>query len=741
MNKAGRMVARALGIAWGITGSFSSLLVRMDSVKSKRVFGFLGLACFLLLSGCSVGVSSPSSSAQTGGPLPSTPASIAVSVAPGFTDLIAGSSLQLSANVAGDSADKGVTWSVLPASCVCGMIDSTGKYSAPKIPPVSPWVQIVATSIADPTKSGDAGIFLFAAPSGLSVSPYIGSVQVNASRQFSATTTTAAQQFVSTTSASSPTVTWSLTGTECTGAGCGSIDSTGTYTAPATVPNPPNVKVMALVAANPPLIGSADVTISNDAGNSNNSRLKGQYAFLVKGLNDDGNAALAGSFIADGNGNIGNGTGNYVFSDSLEWLPSLTLTGTYSVNFDNRALVVLTVKNPGPPTTFTQSFSFALGDFQGGVANRGHLVEIDDLNLWATGVLARQDPTAFSTAAISGSYAFEFTGSGSTSYPITSIGRFNASGGTMTTGHVDAYGLGVALNGSGTPTWAPDMPFGGVYQVSSDGSGSAAFSFASSVNPGFSRFALYVISANELFFIEQNDSSKGGVSGLVLKQSEGPFSMASLKGPSVFHLTGAVAYVVPSGSVAVGLETFDGSGGFTGSVERNNQGSITTGTSLSGTYALDPNGLGRGQLNLTGDPQPKPFYMVGPGKAFLIDSAGYEAGMLEPQNAPPFNSGSIVGNYAIGTLPWDNWNIDPSVGVLSADGVGVFKGTTDSHRTTGRSFDGSYVVAASGRTTMAMTSDDGSTSNWVFYLVSSSKAVGIEVSPTAIDSAIRIIEK
>ncbi len=511
VNKAGR-----------ITGSFTSLLVRMETVKSKRVFGFLGLTCFLFLSGCSIGVPSPSSSVQPGDPPPSTPASIAVGVTPGFTDLIAGSSLQLSASVVGDSANKGVTWSVLPASCVCGTIDSTGKYSAPKIPPVSPWVEIVATSIADPTKSGDAGIFLFAAPSGLIVSPYIGSVQVNGSQQFSATATSAAQQFVTTTSASSPAITWSLTGTGCTGAGCGSIDSTGKYTAPATIPNPPNVRVTALTPANPPLVGSADVTISKDASNSNNSRLKGQYAFLVKGLNGDGNAALAGSFIADGNGNIISGTGNYVFSDSLEWLPNLTLTGTYSVNFDNRALVVLNVKNPGLPTMFSQSFSFALGNFQGGVANRGHLVEIDDLNLWATGVLARQDPAAFSTAAISGSYAFEFTGSGDNSYPITTIGRFNASGGTITAGDADAYGLDVALNGSGTPTWASDMPFGGIYQVSPDGSGSAVFSFSGSVKPGFSHFAFYVISANELLFIEQNESFKGGISGLVLKQSGGP---------------------------------------------------------------------------------------------------------------------------------------------------------------------------------------------------------------------------
>ena len=73
----------------------------------EESFRIPGLTCLPFLSGCSIGVPSPSSSVQPGDPPPSTPASIAVGVTPGFTDLIAGSSLQLSASVAGDLQTRG----------------------------------------------------------------------------------------------------------------------------------------------------------------------------------------------------------------------------------------------------------------------------------------------------------------------------------------------------------------------------------------------------------------------------------------------------------------------------------------------------------------------------------------------------------------------------------------------------------------------------------------------------------
>src|SRR6266566_3976931 len=73
------------------------------------------------------------------------------------------------------------------------------------------------------------------------------------------------QQFTSTVtpSGASQAVTWTVSGTGCTGASCGAIDATGKYTAPATVPNPPTVVVTARLAADPTKASPATVSIIN----------------------------------------------------------------------------------------------------------------------------------------------------------------------------------------------------------------------------------------------------------------------------------------------------------------------------------------------------------------------------------------------------------------------------------------------------------------------------------------------
>jgi hypothetical protein len=56
-------------------------------------------------------------------------------------------------------------------------------------------------------------------------------------------------------------------------------------------------------------------------------------------------------------------------------------------------------------------------------------------------------------------------------------------------------------------------------------------------------------------------------------------------------------------------------------------------------------------------------------------------------------------------------------------------------------FVGSYSVDSNGRAIMMITPSVGGPSNMVFYLVSPSKAVGIQVDPGAANPAVNIIEK
>jgi hypothetical protein len=73
------------------------------------------------------------------------------------------------------------------------------------------------------------------------------------------------QQFTATVSGTTnTTVTWSVSGSGCSGTACGTIDSNGLYTAPNILPNPPQVTIRATSAASPGAFATASVTITSD---------------------------------------------------------------------------------------------------------------------------------------------------------------------------------------------------------------------------------------------------------------------------------------------------------------------------------------------------------------------------------------------------------------------------------------------------------------------------------------------
>ena len=76
------------------------------------------------------------------------------------------------------------------------------------------------------------------------------------------TTVGTTQQFTaSVTGTSNTTVTWTASGAGCSGATCGTISSTGLYTAPATVPSSASVTITATSQSDPTKSASANVTI------------------------------------------------------------------------------------------------------------------------------------------------------------------------------------------------------------------------------------------------------------------------------------------------------------------------------------------------------------------------------------------------------------------------------------------------------------------------------------------------
>ena len=148
-------------------------------------------------------------------------------------------------------------------------------------------------------------------------------------------------------------------GAGCSGATCGMVSpvtaSTAFYQAPTAVPSPASVNVTATLNSDHTKIGSAVVTIVPPS----NSRLSGQYAFLFKGFDSVGPYLAAGSFFADGNGNLTSGVedincGLGSATDPICALGPITaqaFSGTYTVNADGRGSFTI---NPvsGPSYTF-----------------------------------------------------------------------------------------------------------------------------------------------------------------------------------------------------------------------------------------------------------------------------------------------------------------------------------------------------------------------------------------------------
>src|SRR5215471_6773102 len=71
-------------------------------------------------------------------------------------------------------------------------------------------------------------------PTALTVLPASATVQTGSAQQFTATVSP---------SAANQSVSWSVSEAGCAEASCGTIDETGNYTAPATVPNPATIMV------------------------------------------------------------------------------------------------------------------------------------------------------------------------------------------------------------------------------------------------------------------------------------------------------------------------------------------------------------------------------------------------------------------------------------------------------------------------------------------------------------------
>jgi hypothetical protein len=182
-------------------------------------------------------------------------AAVLLSITPASAVVPTASTDSFTASVTG-TANTGVAWALSGAGCSgssCGSLATTSLtaiYTAPIVAPSPPSVTVAATSMAEPNKTATAAVTIVPVV-GVTTSPANASVAVGATQQFS----------VSVVGTANTAVTWTVQGSGCSAAACGTIGSTGLYTAPSAVPSPATVTVIVTSAADASKTASASIVI------------------------------------------------------------------------------------------------------------------------------------------------------------------------------------------------------------------------------------------------------------------------------------------------------------------------------------------------------------------------------------------------------------------------------------------------------------------------------------------------
>lgn len=270
---------------------------------------------------------------------------VQVWVNPASTQVAAGGQQQFNAYVTG-STNVHVTWSVSGAGCMsdCGYISPFGLYTAPSTAPTPNAITITAKLGPSPVVTGTARITIQGGSNsggGITVSP--GSVQLSGGGQ---------QSFFAALNGVATSVTWSLSGSGCTGTACGTISSSGYYLAPSTISSAATVTVTATSVFPAGNSGTATVNLSpsvsvsvNPASVQVNTSSQQQFTATVS------NTSNSGVFWTVSCGAIScgaiNASGAYTAPATVPSPNSVTVTATSLADFTQKGTATVTIASPG----------------------------------------------------------------------------------------------------------------------------------------------------------------------------------------------------------------------------------------------------------------------------------------------------------------------------------------------------------------------------------------------------------
>jgi len=528
----------------------------------------------------------------------------------------------------------------------------------------------------------------------------------------------------------------------------------------------------------------------------NDSELKGPYAYLFQGYDDEVAGVLAyqtatvGSFTASGTGVISAGeldanhqsstaTGNTISSNKF--------LGTYTVGTDSRGFITLTTLNANGTTATTSTYAISLKVPTGTatVSTQGSLIEYDSNQLAGTkgsGSLLAQTASAISTG-LTGSYAFGLQGD--TTCPVSCtvgiLGGPSASVGEFT---VNTAGSTVAGTGDAniSATTYPSSTLAGSYGAA-DTNGRVQLSMLTANVPTNypTDYAVYLVDGNSAFIMSTDKHSTFTLlAGSAQARTQTTFSNASLENAFIGYENAATNPGLVSGLVLQNVLNFstatifrttataDGNCNVT-SVDVGGLSALTSGLTgiLGGLLGLDTilgtysttgaitcavSTIGRGTLQYPQEygllgiligtpPPPRIVYLSAPDKGYFLESSYAGIGNIEAQTGSPYSAANFDGTYVYGGTAASSVASINSSGTITASGTGTETSTVDENIGVGTINVLQLGVAGSGTYTTPNATTGRFTLNTtdVIYVISPGRLVMVDTSALTTSPTITLL--
>jgi len=373
--------------------------------------------------------------------------------------------------------------------------------------------------------------------------------------------------------------------------------------------------------------GTASAPLSL-AINGPTSRLNGKYVFSFSGFQNGNPVMQAGSFTADGKGNI---TAGLMDSNGAGGVQTkLSFVGTYSLDSTNTGPMALNIPGFG---NFTYQLavpaSGTIRFIQNGTAG----------NQGSGAILKNTSITRITIPQLAAYWAFGATGADAAQKRYAAAGTFQSDNtGAWTSGVQDINDNGVvaasqALTGS----------FVAIDPVT--GRGTATLT-ANSVTTNYS---FYPASTSELIMLSVDPVS--GTAPLALFTLDtrplNNYTNASLNATTVAALQGVgVTNSSPAPYGLLAFVKFDGNGNITVSTDENLGGTLSA-NKYTGTYSVASNG----RTALTGFGTSTVVFYLSASIGFTLESdAAVTSGTIVPQIGTSLSNSSINGSYQGATL-------------------------------------------------------------------------------------------